>query len=852
MKKNKTNIGVRFIDKGEATISYAISDGGRRAAQSYVVHAIFLLSTLRMAGGFLNMGHLQAGAVAWLAGTLAVLAVCFEVAIPVLFQRAKPYFVYLVRLTTAALLGLLAFQRFAAYYRENQLDLEDGFLWLGGIYVEKYNSYYHTGLRLPEGKEAYMMQACVYLLLIVLLVQFLLSQLLRTNICALLLPVGVLVAELLVGETPDLKGMLLFSASCIFWTVGKQLPLRRQLAAVALWSVLFVAVSHIFTAPAQGLVAKAPQYKQYQKAIESRISQIRVSDIWTDRERVTNQSPAYNDKKILTITADAKVSGNLYLKAFTGADYDNGSWTMAPAELAKACEAENLDSAQMEDLLWNEASHTFRSLQDVATPAHYTVSYSSHLREDALVPYFSDLTDNEQLSMDGDTRIEKSVFSQTTSVDGINANDSINELRSLLISYLGGSAERYWNWYANYVKEQYLQTDAGVAAAGEYAKQCYDKATVTKTVMTTNERRIRLADAVSAFLCRQYTYSWNLDAISDGTDPVEYFLATGKKGYCMHFASAGTLMLRELGVPARYAAGYVVKESAFQKNADGTYTATVADRNAHAWTEIYLEQIGWVPVEMTAGYAKTLSALPTEEEEVIKREAQELAAAISTQESETQTGVVETQKTETQTQPESQTQDAQPDTKRQGAEGESQIAKAAEPVDSDSTGADAAAAGEKSSGSNAERGAEMTDRDLFIYLLKKNLRVLLCVFMVCVFVVCGAFVPAPTYRHRDVRSHQERLARDFHEKDYRHAVRLMNRRINRRLKKDTRFGVTWKTDLEYEKLLCQTYRKVDEVTWKSYMRVVKKAAYSNEQPTADEAILCYDVYKRILYLGFRR
>ncbi len=847
MKKNKTNIGVRFIDKGEATISYAISDGCHRAAQSYVVHAIFLLSALWMAGGFLNMGHLRAGAVAWLAGTLAVLAVCFEVAIPVLFQRAKPYFVYLVRLATAALFGLLAFQRFAAYYRNNQLDLEDGFLWLGGIYIEKYNSYYHTGLRLPEGKEAYMMQACAYLLLIVLLVQFLLAQLLRTNICALLLPVGVLVAELLVGETPDLKGILLFSASCIFWAVGKHLPLRRQLAAVALWSVLFVAVSHIFTAPAQGLVAKAPQYKQYQKAIESRISQIHVSDIWTDRERVTNQSPAYNGKEILTITADAKVSGNLYLKAFTGEDYDNGSWTAASAELAKACEAENLDSAQMEDLLWNEAPHTFRSLQDFATPVHYTISYNSHLRDDALVPYFSDLTDDQKLSVVGDSHIEKSAFSQITTVDGINANDSINELRALMVSYLGGSAERYWNWYANYVKEQYLQTDAGVAAAGEYAKQCYDKAAVTKTVMTTNERRIRLADAVSAFLCRQYTYSWNLDTISDGTDPVEYFLATGKKGYCMHFASAGTLMLRELGVPARYAAGYVVKESAFQKNADGTYTATVADRNAHAWTEIYLEQIGWVPVEMTAGYAKALSALPTEEEEVIKREAQELAAAISTQESETQTGAVETQTTETQTQPESQTQDEQPETQMQSAPEESQIAEAAEQADSDSAGSDAAVVGEKSSGSNAALGAEMTDRDFFIYLIKKNLWVLLCVF-----VVCGIFVAVPTYRHRNVRSYQERIARDFHDKDYRHAVQLMNRRINRRLKKDTRFGVTWKTDLDYEKLLRQTYRQVDEVTWKSYMRVVKKAAYSNEQPTADEAILCYDVYKTVIYMGFRR
>ena len=69
----------------------------------------------------------------------------------------------------------------------------------------------------------------------------------------------------------------------------------------------------------------------------------------------------------------------------------------------------------------------------------------------------------------------------------------------------------------------------------------------------------------------------------------------------MHFASAGALILQSLGVPARYASGYVVEPSAFHKEKKG-YQADVPDYNAHAWVEIYLENIGWVPVEMTPGY----------------------------------------------------------------------------------------------------------------------------------------------------------------------------------------------------------------------------------------------------------
>ena len=54
----------------------------------------------------------------------------------------------------------------------------------------------------------------------------------------------------------------------------------------------------------------------------------------------------------------------------------------------------------------------------------------------------------------------------------------------------------------------------------------------------------------------------------------------------------------------------MVEPSAFHKEKKG-YQADVPDYNAHAWVEIYLENIGWVPVEMTPGYTNDSAKLPT-------------------------------------------------------------------------------------------------------------------------------------------------------------------------------------------------------------------------------------------------
>ena len=126
-----------------------------------------------------------------------------------------------------------------------------------------------------------------------------------------------------------------------------------------------------------------------------------------------------------------------------------------------------------------------------------------------------------------------------------------------------------------------------------------------------NRRRYAYAQAVANYLKKQYSYSMDLEELPSGTDAIEYFLSEGRKGYCMHFASAGVAILRHLGVPSRYASGYVIPKNGFTKTEDG-YVAEVLDSQAHAWVEIYLDDIGWVPVEMTPGYADSVPGNRTE------------------------------------------------------------------------------------------------------------------------------------------------------------------------------------------------------------------------------------------------
>ncbi len=114
---------------------------------------------------------------------------------------------------------------------------------------------------------------------------------------------------------------------------------------------------------------------------------------------------------------------------------------------------------------------------------------------------------------------------------------------------------------------------------------------VTKDATTPLERVFALREN----LLSEFTYNLDVEVPPQEIDFVEHFLAT-KEGYCTYFASAMTMMARAVDVPAHYVEGFVVNVPEGSDDA----RVSVAGRHAHAWCEVYIDGIGWIPIDATA------------------------------------------------------------------------------------------------------------------------------------------------------------------------------------------------------------------------------------------------------------
>ncbi len=108
--------------------------------------------------------------------------------------------------------------------------------------------------------------------------------------------------------------------------------------------------------------------------------------------------------------------------------------------------------------------------------------------------------------------------------------------------------------------------------------------------------------AVNRHLWTSYRYDLNIPPQRRRGDAVDYFLFDERRGYCEQFASAMTVMLRAVGIPARLVTGYL----------PGTLNPItgmleVRNSDAHAWVEVFFAGIGWVEFEPTPGFPDTES-----------------------------------------------------------------------------------------------------------------------------------------------------------------------------------------------------------------------------------------------------
>lgn len=101
----------------------------------------------------------------------------------------------------------------------------------------------------------------------------------------------------------------------------------------------------------------------------------------------------------------------------------------------------------------------------------------------------------------------------------------------------------------------------------------------------------------------EFTYDIEQKKAPGGQDELTWFMDESRSGNDMHFATAAALMFRKAGIPARYAEGYYVSPDWVMLYTEmSDVTMDVPDSLAHSWVEIYIDEIGWFPVEVVPGF----------------------------------------------------------------------------------------------------------------------------------------------------------------------------------------------------------------------------------------------------------
>ena len=171
------------------------------------------------------------------------------------------------------------------------------------------------------------------------------------------------------------------------------------------------------------------------------------------------------------------------------------------------------------------------------------------------------------------------------------------------------------------ISEQPSYTTRDLQTAGtNYPSGLYDR--YTNTPESTSDRVGERASAVieqanaqtpyeAAVAIERYlesTKEYSLNVPNPEGNIANQFLFEQDAGYCTYFATTMAVMLRELGIPTRFATGYTTG----QRVAEDEYVVRGLD--SHAWVEVYFPSVGWVQFDPTPASQRESAERDTVEE----------------------------------------------------------------------------------------------------------------------------------------------------------------------------------------------------------------------------------------------
>lgn len=305
-----------------------------------------------------------------------------------------------------------------------------------------------------------------------------------------------------------------------------------------------------------------------------------------------------------TLMIDMEEPGEWYLKGFVGGVYDKDRWQELPME-AYHGEYEGL-------LQWLETKAfsvltqyaCYQKLEDEAEgldtkSVKVKVTNKGAYRKFVYLPSWAEQWSGGGAKEQKDWQVRSGKFFgaeeyEFQAVDGFPSAEEIqpglwarNPSREEEETYLGAESV-----YRSFVEEYYMEVD-------DELKQLINDMFFEEE----EEKDLYHVTAKIRKTLRQETgYTENPPAAPAGKDFVEWFLTEAKRGNAVHFASAAVLAYRTAGYAARYAEGYHYPEEESQKLfEEGKTVGELTNKNAHAWAEVYVPGVGWLPVEVVPG-----------------------------------------------------------------------------------------------------------------------------------------------------------------------------------------------------------------------------------------------------------
>jgi len=325
------------------------------------------------------------------------------------------------------------------------------------------------------------------------------------------------------------------------------------------------------------------------------------SNFNTDVVDLTNVGPRrYNNRAVMTIKTSSP--GHKYLRGYSMSRYVNNSWLNdSPADYS-AISPEPVYSSQFKSnamTIEPLAFVSYANVPDENGTANYREMEITNISDRSgivYLPYFTRLI----YSPADDSKIPSfmmgnNFFQPNTPISYSYRELEFDPTRLEAVQEIAESEALY----REYVYQTYLSVPDDLAAELRNI--------ASEQGIDANADRAEIASAVAQYTKGVARYDLNTPRTPDGEDFVLYFLTRSRQGYCMHFASAATVMLQSLGVPARYVTGYFTTVDA--ESAD--ITVSVLDKDAHAWVEVYFDGIGWLPYEVTGGSYASADALAT-------------------------------------------------------------------------------------------------------------------------------------------------------------------------------------------------------------------------------------------------